>query len=230
MGQADSPADRIVKRYSEERENGQKSPSEAWRATYDWWIASNPTGKGDPSQSWRSASGKAFEKIVHKELKLQIASLPVALHVFSWSELDAEIQQGVLAERVWKPHSLKEPVIVPSMVDLVVASGESKEKLSHVVAVYSCKTSLAERYQQDLFWAQRLRERRIRFCLVTLDEECTTYATAQTSPDAGKSLRLAVALYDRIYLFTDDAVRHEPQVFRQVAQLGSDLCRWSEVL
>lgn len=117
------------------------------------------------------------------------------------------------------------------MVDVVVASGESKEHLNRVVAVYSCKSSLAERYQQDLFWAQRLRERRIRFCLVTLDGRCIQYATAaEPSQDTGKSLRLAIALYDRIYLFTNSDVKNESQVFRQVESLREDLRRWSEPL
>lgn len=232
MSQVNSPAEHIVDCYKQKRDSGMP-PIDAWEATYRWWIQENPTGKGDPFQSWKSASGKAFERIVIAELSRYVGEMPSPLRVFAWSEIDENIQQGVLAERVWKPGDLKQPVVVPSMVDVVVGCGKNEEELDRIVAVYSCKTSLAERYQQDLFWAQRFRERRIRFCLVTLDEACVRYATTGTGLDAGKtgkSLRLAVALYDRIYLFTPDPIRNDPQVFRRIEDLVEDLRRWSEAL
>lgn len=232
--QQKSPSDLIVDTY--ERFRSQPlPPREAWNKTYQDWIQQNPTGAVDTQQSWKSASGKAFEAIILKEIERQVGSLVSApsgtslLKVYSWEKLPIPIKEGILAAQVWKPGTI-ESVTVPSQVD-VVAVLETDGKIERVVAVYSCKTSTAERYQQDLYWAERFRERRIRFCLVTLEDKFIEYATTPQSaenPNRRKDIPLASALYDRIYLLTDEPIQREPQVFRPLSELGSDLEQWSK--
>lgn len=228
-------ASRLIKsQYEEFRKNG-LSPQQAWDNTYEYWTEQNPTNAEDPQQSWKSASGKAFELIVLSEIEQQVASLTSAstgtipLKVYSWGSLPKNIQTGILAAQVWKPGTT-ESVTVPSQVDVVVVV-ETPAGIQRVIAVYSCKSSTAERYQQDLYWAERFRERRIRFCLVTLEKNFIQYATSpEASEDASrrKDIPLASALYDRIYLLTDEPIYREPQVFRPLTELGNDLNRWSE--
>ncbi len=147
------------------------------------------------------------------------------LRVRGWSEIPEPIRTGVLAEQVWKPGTV-ESVSIPSQVDIAVTCESAQNQITRVVAVYSCKTSAAERFQQDFFWIQRFRERRIRFCFATLDESFIKHATNSPPSSPPKSVTFASALYDRVYLFTDQQIFQEPQVFRPVSEMGADVERW----
>jgi hypothetical protein len=200
-------------------------PMAAWREVHCWWLQS-----GHSEQSWKSASGAAFERIAQQYV-LQLVDadprLKEQVEIKRWNELERELQEGILAERVWQKGELREPVIAPSEVDMVALQVEGKE-IRRVIAAYSCKSSAAERYQQDLFWAERLRGRGIRFCFVTLDEVFLRYALR--GGEASKGVRLAMALYDRVYLFTTEELHHGTAVFQPINNIADDLAKWLEVL
>ncbi len=42
------------------------NPRQAWDATYQRWVSTEHEGVRDPAQSWKSASGKAFELIAQE--------------------------------------------------------------------------------------------------------------------------------------------------------------------
>ncbi len=143
-----------------------------------------------------------------------------------WDELEAWLREGILAERIWLKGELREPVTVPSQVDIAALQIHESE-IVRIVAVYSCKSSAAERFQQDLFWAERLRGRGIRFCFVTMDEQFLRYALEGKGRQA-KGIRLAQALYDRVYLFTDQPSHYGGAVFQPITQVAEDLAKWME--
>jgi len=235
-------SDYVVNQYEHHRKT--EGPVSAWQKAREDFITNNPGSAKDVEQSWKSASGNALEKIVLKEISKQIEQIQkqqqqseacTGLKVYPWNQLPAEIRRGILSEQVWKPGTV-EHVSVESKVDIVVVKQSTEERIERVVAVYSSKVSVAERYQQDLFWVERFRERRIRFCFATIDESFVEYATnppkqLQNQEDsAKKNIMLASALYDRIYLFTDQPILNETRVLRTVAEIGQDLLRWCDEL
>ena len=202
-------------------------PMAAWREVHRWWCKE----KGHSEQSWKSASGAAFERIAQQYVQQLVDADPRLkgqVEIKRWNQLEQELQEGILAEQVWQKGELRKPVTVPSEVDMVALQVEGEE-ISRVIAAYSCKSSAAERYQQDLFWAERLRGRGIRFCFVTLDEVFLGYARHGAGKD-NKSVRLAMALYDRVYLFTTEELHHGTAVFQPINNIADDLAKWLEVL
>ena len=202
-------------------------PMAAWQEVHRWWCKE----KGHSEQSWKSASGAAFEQIAQQYVQQLVDADPRLkgqVKIKRWNQLEQELQEGILAEQVWQKGELRKPVTVPSEVDMVALQVEGEE-ISRVIAAYSCKSSAAERYQQDLFWAERLRGRGIRFCFVTLDEVFLSYARHGAGKD-NKSVRLAMALYDRVYLFTTEELHHGTAVFQPINNIANDLAKWLEVL
>jgi hypothetical protein len=90
--------------------------------------------------------------------------------------------------------------------------------------------SLRERFQQDLFWAERLRGRGVKFCFITLDNDNVLTKAATIGDLSSKQASMSVAVYDRIYLFRNESeIQHYSRVFRTVDRLGEDLKRWLEL-
>jgi hypothetical protein len=200
------------------------NPMAAWQEVHRWWLQEHS------EQSWKSASGAAFERIAQQYV-LQLVDtdprLKGQVKIERWNELKRELREGILAEQVWQKGELRKPVTVPSQVDMVALQVEGEEIL-RVIAAYSCKSSAAERYQQDLFWAERLRGRGIRFCFITLDEVFLRYVLR--GGEASKGVRLAMALYDRVYLFTTEELHYGTAVFQPINNIANDLAKWLEVL
>lgn len=201
----------------------------AWAQLHDWSVTSGPGWQTtDPEQSWKSSSGRAFEHIAVSVIEDQVTSgrLASVIRIVRWDELDQQIQHGILAEPVWPKGKITEFEIVESKVDVVALAVEN-ERPYRIVGVYSCKSSVAERYQQDLFWAEKIKGRGIKFCFVTIDAGFIRHATTRGArAGKGKTLPLAQALYDRIYLLTNDPIVTDTQVFRKVETVVDDLELW----
>lgn len=142
-----------------------------------------------------------------------------------WREVHHPLVKRILSESLWLRGELQEPYTAESQVDFV-ATEVGKGEPVRVVAVYSCKASLRERFQQDLYWAEKFRSRGIRFCFITLDNDGVLYRAISSGELRSKQAKMAAALYDRVYLFTEEPVQHYTRVFRTVDQLGEDLQRW----
>jgi len=218
-------SDYVVNQYEHHRKT--EGPVSAWQKAREDFITNNPGSAKDVKEI-----SKQIEQIQKQQQQSEACT---GLKVYPWNQLPAEIRRGILSEQVWKPGTV-EHVSVESKVDIVVVKQSTEERIERVVAVYSSKVSVAERYQQDLFWVERFRERRIRFCFATIDESFVEYATnppkqLQNQEDsAKKNIMLASALYDRIYLFTDQPILNETRVLRTVAEIGQDLLRWCDEL
>jgi hypothetical protein len=145
-----------------------------------------------------------------------------------WDNLQ-EIVKQILSEQLWARGELMEPYLAESHVDFIAIEQEDKRPV-RVIAVYSCKASLRERFQQDMFWAERLCSRGIRFCLITLDLDGALLKIIQHGQKGltrNKQGRMAVAFYDRIYLpDPDHEIKHFKRVFRPISSLVEDLARW----
>jgi hypothetical protein len=76
------------------------NPGQAWQEVHRWWLQS-----GHSEQSWKSASGAAFERIAQQYV-LQLVDadprLKGQVEIKRWNELERELQEGILAERVWQ--------------------------------------------------------------------------------------------------------------------------------
>lgn len=203
--------------------------AKAWSAAKIWFERRALTQGKDPGQTWRPTSGRAFEHIAVSVIEDQVTSgsLASVIRIVRWDELDQEIQHGILAEPVWPKGKITEFEMVESKVDVIALALEN-ERPYRIVSVYSCKSSVAERYQQDLFWAEKIKGRGIKFCFITIDADFVRHATTRGARAAGKgkTLPLAQALYDRIYLLTDEPIVTDTQVFRDVEKVVDDLELW----
>jgi len=218
----------LPERYRQLREEG-NLPTQAWAQLKSEYIAQfrQRTPSGDAEQSWKSASGKAFEEIVWQEFSAQCQGLK-DLRVARWHEIPDSLKEP-LSERLWVRGEIQ-AVTTESNVDFVAYETDASNIPRRIIAVYSCKVSLRERFQQDLFWAERLRGRGIRFCFITLDNDGVLTEAAATGDLTSKQARMSVAMYDRIYLFCEESkIQHYTRIFRTVDRLGEDLKRWLEL-
>jgi hypothetical protein len=219
----------LPERFRQLREEG-KLPTQAWAQLKSEYAEQFRQRKqsGDAPQSWKSASGKAFEDIVWQEFTSQCQGLQ-DLRVARWHEIhDASLKEP-LSERLWVRGEIQ-AVTAESNVDFVAYETDASNIPRRIIAVYSCKVSLRERFQQDLFWAERLRGRGIRFCFITLDNDGVLTKAAARGKLTSKQARMSVAMYDRIYLFCEESeIQHYTRVFRTVDRLGEDLKRWLEL-
>lgn len=215
-------------RYQELRKEG-NTPTQAWAQLKEEYVAQlrrEKSGK-DPEQSWKSASGKAFEEIVSQEFTAQVAGLG-SLKVVRWKDVPNTLKDP-LSERLWVRGEIQS-VTAESNVDFVAYEVGDDGIPKRIISVYSCKVSLRERFQQDLFWAERLRGRGIRFCFITLDNDDVLTKATTTGDLTSKQASMSVAVYDRIYLFRSESeIQHYTRVFRTVDRLGEDLKRWLEL-
>lgn len=214
----------IVKRFTEHRQAG-KAPRDAWGAVKNEFIQASTAS--DPEQAWKTASGKAFEKVIRQEFEKQIKDYGLGgeISIQQWEDVKNDLVKRILSDTLWSRCILEEPYEVGSQVDFIAIEKEGEQAV-RVLSVYSCKVSLRERFQQDLYWAEKLRGRGIRFCFITLDNDGILLRDLEGGALKSKQSKMAVALYDRIYLLTDKEILHCKRVFRTVDQLGEDLKRW----
>ena len=214
----------LPERYRQLREEG-KLPKQAWAQLKREYTAQ--FSSGDAAQSWKSASGNAFEEIVWQEFSAQCQGLK-NLQIAKWHAIPDSLKEP-LSERLWVRGEIQS-VTAESNVDFVAYESDPNDAPRRIIAVYSCKVSLRERFQQDLFWAERLRGRGIRFCFITLDNDGVLTEAAAEGKLTSKQASMSVAMYDRIYLFCNESeIKHYTRIFRTVNRLGEDLKRWLEL-
>lgn len=217
----------VVEQYNQERRQG-KSAREAWEAIKRRFLEAYTSG--DAGQAWKNYSGRALEEIVKREFDSQIIETSIGARVMvkRWEEMNnAPLVKQILSETLWLRGELREPYLAESQVDFIAIEHQNNSPL-RVLAVYSCKASLRERFQQDLFWTEKLRARGIRFCLITLDNDGVLQEAVAEGRLESKQAKMAAALYDRIYLLSDEPIQHFQRVFRTIDALAEDLKRWWE--
>ncbi|MDO8751822.1 MAG: BsaWI family type II restriction enzyme [Dehalococcoidia bacterium] len=207
------------------------SYSAAWEALQHWSEEDGRRrGLQNPGQGWNSASGGAFELVSQKIIIEQVNASPLAqrIRVTRGDETPLAVREGILSELVWPKGQITQPERAESNVDVVAMLLEGQEP-TRVISVYSCKSSAAERYQQDLYWAEKLKARGIKFCFVTIDKGLLSYATSTSmGRKPGKTVTLAQAMYDRVYLLTHLQITSNPLVFKTIDHVVEDLTLWIE--
>ncbi len=204
------------------------TPIRAWERLQQFYGKERASAGSvrDIGQGWRSLSGKVFEQIVMAEINSQLShhNLASEMKAAPWPVLPDKVRSA-LSERLWVRGELT-PVEAESYVDIVAYEVDEQGPV-RVLSAYSCKVSLRERFQQDFFWAERLRGRGIRFCFITMDNDEVLIKAAQTGGSNSKQVRMATALYDRIHLFCPaEEIRYFRRVLRSMETISNDLEQW----
>lgn len=222
----------ILHRYDNLRKEGIPS-RQSWDTLKEEFLQAyrNAKPQGNPDQAWKNFSGTAFEKIVRKEVEVQIAQHldPTRIMIYHWNDLKRgdiwDIIRQMLSDIVWIRGTLQKPYLVESQVDFIVL--ELHEAVpKRIIAAYSVKVSLRERFQQDLYWAEKFRSRGIPLCFITLDNDGVLTRALSQGKLTSKQAQMAAALYDRTYLFVDEPLEGKGLPFRPISSLYVDLKLW----
>ncbi len=181
----------------------------AWEALKQWSLEQGRArGLQQPGQGWNSASGGAFEEISQRIVIEEVtkSDLSKVIQVRRWNNIPIELRTGILSDLVWPRGEIREPETAESQVDLAAFALDETGEIKGVISVYSCKSSARERYQQDLYWAERLRGRGIKFCFITAEPVLLRYGLGYHATRTSKTVKLGRALYDRIYLLTSETL------------------------
>ncbi len=206
-------------------------------------VSEQDTNNQAPSveDSWRSSWGNAFERVARIGITHRCKDIP-RVAVFSGKEFHDKAvwnQPDILSEPIWARTELR-PYLFQSNVDVVIARikpniPKDQAKISDIesiVAVCSVNWSVRERYQQDIFWAERFRFRHIPFCLITGDKGLVNYACGDDEPKSENSSKLSKdiagcrAIYDRVYLFTTKSVKRDNRLFAKLDKIQTNVIQW----
>ncbi|MFC2161626.1 BsaWI family type II restriction enzyme [Acidobacteriota bacterium] len=170
---------------------------------------------GDVEQSWKSTSGKAFEKITIQIILSIVGQIDFAgegIEAFSFYDLNPDRKKRLSNQ--FRRKCTDEIVEISSEPDIVIYKNERPKVL------VSCKSSLRDRINMDLFWSEMYRQQGLIFTVVS----------GETSKEIGscenpkKPRQLAESIYDRLYIVNGDIDYCE--VIRPFSDLEIDLRRW----
>ena len=188
-----------------------------WRQTKDRFTEmAKESGKVvDTGQTWKTSSGKAFEKLAiaavlgvleGDELKSK------NVEGKRWSELSKLQKVGLSHEMIRRCSD--ERILLSNEPDIVIHKG------ARPMVILSCKSSLRDRVSMDLFWAGKYREGGKRFVVVSAE----TSQSIGTHARPKKPRRIAECLYDRLYIVNGQTDYCE--VVRPFSDLERDLIGW----
>ena len=115
--------------------------------------------KNISSQSWNSFIGGVFEDLVYYILKNYISQLSQKkefknIRLFTENEIEAN---DYLHQKLSIKYGPKERLL-PDTDMAIVDFNEREPRMSQIVAIISCKTSLRERIAQACYWKLKLRD------------------------------------------------------------------------
>lgn len=209
-------ANEIIKIYSAiKKKNNSFSFPNGWYKTKKEFMKIAPErGIKDPGQSWKTASGKAFELLAIRKV-LDITSnkefIQNNISVESWASLNLNQKRMLEYELIRK--CCGERVSRSSEPDIIIFKKNTPKFL------VSCKSSLRDRVNMDLFWALEYKKRGLIFTLVCAE----TSETIGTCKNPKKPRILAESLYDKLYIINGDIDYCE--IVRPFSDLKKDLKR-----
>lgn len=185
---------------------------EAWRDAKRHFRGTWTANDGDFEQSWKSASGGAFEKIViDRVLNLLTSEFPEVV-VKRFGEMSPQEKEDLQAKK-WRKcaNSYTE---ITNRPDIVIFKG-SRPKV-----ILSCKSSLRDRVSIDLFWAGVYQEKNIKFVVVSAESNLATH----DEPNTHRTI--AECVYERLYIVNGDT--NYCDVIRPFSEeeLRNDLTIW----
>ncbi|NQT52455.1 hypothetical protein HQ576_10410 [bacterium] len=207
------------------------SPGEAlgdlWSVVAEDYVAilrnEDSQEEGSARQSWRSASGKAFEGSVRLAVNAKLRGH--GLLAAERSQLEAHHREVIRfltlpAKRVCS----QDNVDVWPDNDLIVVC-QREDGTLQALAVISCKTSLRERVMQSLFWSLAIKVGiPVKSLFVTLDAQRELGSCAHPT----KARRLVEAYFDATYVLNKST--STCSAVRPFDALMGDLLRWRDDL
>jgi len=195
-----------------------------WQAVSEDYVQIlEADARPNPLQSWRSASGHAFECLVKVRLNRSLHGEGIVLAGQKWVQANAPSVVEFL-ELPAKRRCTQTSVRVWPDSDLIafcrLRSGELR-----AIAVVSCKTSLRERYAQALFWCLAIRVGvPIKSVFVTLNGK----KQLATCENPSKPRKLLEAYFDGAYVINEETAFCT--AIRPFDDLPDHLIRWRDEL
>lgn len=208
-------ADEIVKIFKQiSLENAEMGFPEKWHKAKDV-VRSKTVATTDFEQSWKSSSGKAFEKIAIEqvlEILKKDSFINAAVRAKRWAELTGDEHRALEVPLTRKCSG--DRIDISNEPDIVIYKG------NRAMAILSCKSSLRDRVSIDLFWARVNADAGRKFLLVSAApmEELGTHEKPK------KPRKIAECVYERLYIVNGNTDYCD--VVRPFRDIESDLMRW----
>ena len=173
------------------------------------------TNEMDFEQSWKSASGKAFEKIAITEALTVLSDDTFTnrnIIAKQWKDLTSEEKQDMKVP--FRKKCSGERIYLSNEPDIVIFRDNRS------VAILSCKSSLRDRVSIDLYWSDVNRRENRKFLVVSAEPK----SKLGTHDDPKKPREIAECLYERLYIVNGDTDYCD--VVRPFSDLGDDLRSW----
>ena len=209
-------ADSIIQVFEEiTKANSSMSFPDRWHKTKEIARTKLSNEKKDFEQSWKSASGKAFEKIaISQVLKVLTKEIFIDSNVIAkrWFELTPDEKEDLEVQLRRKCGG--DRVNISNEPDIVIF------KSNKAKAILSCKSSLRDRVNIDLFWAEINSREGRKFLVVS----ASSTQELGTHKKPKKPRKIAECLYERLYIVNGDTDYCE--IVRPFKDLESDLTKW----
>ncbi len=186
-----------------------------WKLVKDEVNKKFSANSRDWEQSWKSASGKAFEAITVTEALLILKKKKfskVQITAKRWFELSKTEKEDL--QIPLKRKCGGDRVLASNEPDIVVFKG------GVAVAILSCKSSLRDRVSIDLSWARMNQDENRRFLVVT----GASASELGTHAEPKKPRELAECIYERLYVLDTDVDYCD--VVQPLSKLEKDIERW----
>ncbi len=197
------------------KSNDSLSFSEKWKITKKKAKAHIRGSDVDFGQSWKSASGKAFEKLAIKEVLDILDSKDFTdenIVAKTWHELTRSEKDELQVPLRRKCDNKR--IYISNEPDIVIFKNNT------AVAILSCKSSLRDRVSIDLYWHEVNQRENRKFLVVSAEprEKLGTHKRPL------KPRRIAECVYERLYIVDGDT--DYCKVVRPLKDIKGDLKKW----
>ncbi|HEY4504242.1 MAG TPA: BsaWI family type II restriction enzyme [Candidatus Paceibacterota bacterium] len=198
--------------YNYKKEHSDSSFIEAWHAAKRHFRGEWTVGDGDFEQSWKSASGGAFEEIVISRVLILLKT--------DFPNVVAKRQAAMTTEEKAELHAKKWRKCANAYAEITNRPDIVIFKDGRPKVILSCKSSLRDRVSIDLFWAGVYQEKNIKFVVVSAESNLATH----DKPNTHRTI--AECVYERLYIVNGDTDYCD--VIRPFSEmeLKSDLAKW----
>ena len=211
---------KVIQLYNGILEESQGIPfPNAWEITKDAFTeAVEKSGENkDAGQTWKTSSGKAFEKIaIEAVLRILNKETFKGKNVEGkrWNELTLSQKDDLSQTMIRRCSGEKTPL--SNEPDITILKNGRPE------IILSCKSSLRDRVSIDLYWATEYAKGGKKFIVVSAE----TSETLGTHEKPKKSRLIAECLYERLYIVNGQT--NYCKIVRPFSDLEKDLTTWLE--
>ncbi|OGN03283.1 MAG: hypothetical protein A2655_00435 [Candidatus Yanofskybacteria bacterium RIFCSPHIGHO2_01_FULL_43_42] len=167
----------------------------------------------DFEQSWKSASGKAFEKLTIDQV-LAILAKPEfkdqGIVAKRWSDLTPAEKKTMEAQAFRKCSNKYVPI--SNEPDITIFKGAAPK------VILSCKSSLRDRVSIDLYWAGVYQQKNLKFIVVSAESKLGTHEKPNTHR------KIAECVYEKLYIVNGNTDYCD--IIRPFTDIETDLKNW----